>query len=68
MKQPEYKRVAPCAADMLLVTTNPFDYHFCSQGVTKVEGIDDGQELKLTDVSAESVSASSHSPGMSPNL
>ncbi|XP_029010914.1 myosin-7B-like [Betta splendens] len=39
----------PELQDMLLVTTNPFDYHFCSQGVTKVEGIDDGEELKLTD-------------------
>lgn len=37
-------------ADMLLVTTNPYDYHFCSQGVTTVEGISDGEELRLTDV------------------
>lgn len=35
---------------MLLVTTNPYDYHFCSQGVTTVEGINDGEELNLTDV------------------
>ncbi|KAK1899041.1 Myosin-7B [Dissostichus eleginoides] len=35
--------------NMLLVTTNAHDYHFCSQGVTTVEGIDDGEELKLTD-------------------
>ncbi|XP_069033862.1 myosin-7B-like [Embiotoca jacksoni] len=35
--------------DMLLVTTNPYDYHFCSQGVTTVEGINDGDELSLTD-------------------
>lgn len=35
---------------MLLVTTNPYDYHFCSQGVTTVEGINDGDELRLTDV------------------
>lgn len=35
---------------MLLVTTNPYDYHFCSQGVTTVEGISDGEELRLTDV------------------
>lgn len=39
-----------CAADMLLVTTNPYDYHVCSQGDTKVEGINDGEELQLTDV------------------
>ncbi|XP_028439723.1 myosin-7B [Perca flavescens] len=39
----------PELQDMLLVTTNPYDYHFCSQGVTKVEGMDDGEELRLTD-------------------
>lgn len=35
---------------MLLVTTNPYDYDFCSQGVTTVESISDGEELRLTDV------------------
>ncbi|XP_075332039.1 myosin-4-like isoform X2 [Odontesthes bonariensis] len=39
----------PELQDMLLVTTNPYDYHFCSQGVTTVEGIHDGEELNLTD-------------------
>ncbi|XP_040009415.1 myosin-7B-like [Xiphias gladius] len=39
----------PELQDMLLVTTDPYDYHFCSQGVTIVESIDDGEELKLTD-------------------
>uniref|UniRef100_UPI003AAAB43F myosin-7-like n=1 Tax=Centroberyx gerrardi TaxID=166262 RepID=UPI003AAAB43F len=39
----------PELQDMLLVTTNPYDYHFCSQGVTTVEGIKDGEELRLTD-------------------
>ncbi|KAM9855622.1 myosin-7-like [Aulostomus maculatus] len=39
----------PELQDMLLVTTNPYDYHFCSQGVTTVEGIKDGDELSLTD-------------------
>ena len=39
-----------CVADMLLVTTNPYDYHVCSQGDTKVESINDGEELQLTDV------------------
>ncbi|XP_037540504.1 myosin-7B-like [Nematolebias whitei] len=39
----------PELQDMLLVTTNPYDYHFCSQGVTTVEGINDGEELNLTD-------------------
>ncbi|XP_029974857.1 myosin-7-like [Salarias fasciatus] len=39
----------PELQDMLLVTTNPYDYHVCSQGVTTVESINDGEELKLTD-------------------
>ncbi|XP_076597238.1 myosin-7-like [Chaetodon auriga] len=39
----------PELQDMLLVTTNAYDYHFCSQGDTKVESINDGEELKLTD-------------------
>uniref|UniRef100_A0A667X0C7 Myosin-7B-like n=1 Tax=Myripristis murdjan TaxID=586833 RepID=A0A667X0C7_9TELE len=39
----------PELQDMLLVTTNPYDYHFCSQGVTTVEGVSDGEELMLTD-------------------
>eukprot|EP00066_Takifugu_rubripes_P028957 XP_011618223.1 PREDICTED: myosin-7B [Takifugu rubripes] len=39
----------PELQDMLLVTTNPYDYHFCSQGETKVDSISDGEELKLTD-------------------
>lgn len=37
---------------MLLVSSNPYDYHFCSQGVTTVENLDDGQELMGTDVRA----------------
>lgn len=37
---------------MLLVSSNPYDYHFCSQGVTTVENMDDGEELMATDVSA----------------
>lgn len=40
----------PTHTDMLLVSTNPYDYHFCSQGVTTVENMDDGQELMGTDV------------------
>lgn len=40
------------SVDMLLVSSNPYDYHFCSQGVTTVENMDDGQELMATDVSA----------------
>uniref|UniRef100_A0A3Q3X5S8 Uncharacterized protein n=1 Tax=Mola mola TaxID=94237 RepID=A0A3Q3X5S8_MOLML len=39
----------PELLDMLLVSSNPYDYHFCSQGVTIVENLDDGQELMATD-------------------
>ncbi|XP_041834755.1 myosin, heavy chain 7B, cardiac muscle, beta a isoform X2 [Melanotaenia boesemani] len=39
----------PELLDMLLVSSNPYDYHFCSQGVTTVESMDDGQELLATD-------------------
>ena len=35
---------------MLLVSSNPYDYHFCSQGVTTVENLDDAEELIATDV------------------
>uniref|UniRef100_A0A4W4FDA0 Myosin, heavy chain 7B, cardiac muscle, beta a n=1 Tax=Electrophorus electricus TaxID=8005 RepID=A0A4W4FDA0_ELEEL len=35
--------------DMLLVSSNPYDYHFCSQGVTTVENLDDTQEFLATD-------------------
>lgn len=42
-------------ADMLLVSSNPYDYHFCSQGVTTVESMDDGQELMATDVRASNI-------------
>lgn len=38
---------------MLLVSSNPFDYHFCSQGVITVDHMDDGEELLATDVSTD---------------
>ncbi|XP_051835143.1 myosin-7B [Antechinus flavipes] len=39
----------PELQDMLLLSLNPYDYHFCSQGVTTVDNMDDGQELIATD-------------------
>lgn len=36
--------------DMLLLSMNPYDYHFCSQGVITVDNMDDGEELMATDV------------------
>lgn len=35
---------------MLLVTANPYDYAFISQGETTVPSIDDAEELMATDV------------------
>lgn len=35
---------------MLLLSMNPYDYHFCSQGVTTVDNMNDGEELIATDV------------------
>lgn len=40
----------PCPLDMLLLSMNPYDYHFCSQGVITVDNMDDGEELMATDV------------------
>ncbi|XP_035236692.1 myosin-7-like [Anguilla anguilla] len=39
----------PELIDMLLVSSNPYDFHLCSQGVTTVDNMDDGQELLATD-------------------
>ncbi|XP_066529234.1 myosin-7-like [Hoplias malabaricus] len=35
--------------DMLLISSNPYDYHFCSQGVITVENLDDAREFMATD-------------------
>lgn len=45
-------RVCLPTTDMLLLSLNPYDYHFCSQGVTTVDNLDDGEELMATDVCA----------------
>ncbi|XP_068280684.1 myosin-7-like, partial [Nyctibius grandis] len=39
----------PELLDVMLVTTNPYDYAFISQGETTVPSIDDGEELLATD-------------------
>jgi hypothetical protein len=38
---------------MLLLTNNPYDYAFVSQGEVSVASIDDSEELLATDVSVE---------------
>uniref|UniRef100_A0A671WHH0 Myosin-7 n=1 Tax=Sparus aurata TaxID=8175 RepID=A0A671WHH0_SPAAU len=42
----------PELLEMLLITNNPYDYAFISQGETQVTSIDDAEELMATDVSA----------------
>ncbi|XP_051490628.1 myosin heavy chain, skeletal muscle, adult-like isoform X2 [Apus apus] len=39
----------PELIDMLLITTNPYDFHFVSQGEVTVPSIDDQEELMATD-------------------
>ncbi|XP_019477137.1 myosin-7-like [Meleagris gallopavo] len=39
----------PELIDMLLITTNPYDYHYVSQGEISVPSIDDQEELMATD-------------------
>ncbi len=36
---------------MLLITNNPYDYSYISQGETTVASINDAEELMATDVS-----------------
>lgn len=42
--------LCPCPPEMLLITNNPYDYAFISQGETQVASIDDAEELMATDV------------------
>ncbi|NWZ82280.1 MYH1B protein, partial [Poecile atricapillus] len=44
----------PELIDMLLITTNPYDYQFVSQGEITVASINDQEELMATDVSSDS--------------
>lgn len=36
---------------MCLLSNNVNDYHFVSQGKTAIPGVDDGEEMTITDVS-----------------
>lgn len=47
-------------SEMLLVTANPCDYPFISQGQISVASIDDQEELVATDVSTVSKERQSH--------
>jgi len=39
----------PGLQEMILMSTDPYDYFFISQGKVKVDSIDDGEELEFTD-------------------
>lgn len=52
---------------MLLVTNNPYDYAFVSQGEVSVASIDDSEELMATDVSEEAVGGLPGAPGPPPS-
>ncbi|MEE6506700.1 hypothetical protein FKM82_007803 [Ascaphus truei] len=39
----------PEIVEMLLITTNPYDYHYTSQGDIAIKSIDDSEELMATD-------------------
>ena len=43
--------LGPHGAELLLVTTNPYDYGYVCQGEVTVASIDDAEELLATDVS-----------------
>ena len=49
--------------EMLLITTNPYDYPFVSQGEISVASIDDQEELMATDVSRTPNNAWDHCVG-----
>jgi len=42
--------------DLVLMSTDPYDYFFFSQGKVKVESIDDAEELEFTDVAFDTLS------------
>lgn len=55
-------------SELLLITTNPYDYPFISQGEILVASIDDAEELLATDVSRTERKGGCPSlvPGVSP--
>lgn len=49
---------------MTLLSNNINDYYFVSQGKTVIPGLDDGEELLVTDVSAALDLSTSRSPSV----
>lgn len=45
-------------SEMLLITNNPYDYAYISQGETTVSSINDAEELMATDVSRDTANLS----------
>lgn len=51
----------PCIpADLLLISTNPYDFPYVSQGEVTVASIDDSEELLATDVSTVAQPSQGH--------
>lgn len=46
--------------EMLLITNNPYDYAYISQGETTVTSINDAEELMATDVSENTFFSFNH--------
>lgn len=45
---------------MMLITNNPYDYAYISQGETTVSSINDAEELMATDVSRDTTNLYLH--------
>eukprot|EP00092_Neocalanus_flemingeri_P002100 GFUD01002240.1.p1 GENE.GFUD01002240.1~~GFUD01002240.1.p1 ORF type:complete len:1946 (-),score=533.02 GFUD01002240.1:249-6086(-) len=41
--------------ELCCMSTDPYDYFFCSQGKVKVDSIDDGEELEFTDLAFDTL-------------
>ena len=42
--------ICPITSAKCLLSNNIMDYHVVSQGKTSIPGVDDGEEMELTDV------------------
>ena len=43
--------LSPFFSEMCLLSDDIYDYHFVSQGKIEIPNVDDGEEMRLTDVS-----------------
>ena len=38
-----------CSLELCLIQTDPLKYHFVSQGMVTIDGVDDAEEMRITD-------------------